>query len=63
MSSHHLLDPTTDRDVVRGSRSDRLLEPVCRSCDGEEAITVMSADGAWVDIPCPGCAPNDAPGG
>ncbi|MDJ0974517.1 MAG: hypothetical protein QNJ98_08675 [Planctomycetota bacterium] len=62
MSSLLLDPPPRRRPEIRTERT-RLEERACDCCDGEAHVTVMASDGAWIDIPCPSCAPNDAPGG
>ena len=61
MSSLLLDPPSRHPHQVEGWS--RLEERACECCDGEELVTVMASDGAWIDIPCPTCAPNDAQGG
>lgn len=39
------------------------VDDPCPTCKGERTIAVPSAEGGQTRIPCPDCAPNDAPGG
>ncbi len=35
----------------------------CRECGGGMTVEVPAPEGGTLQIPCPRCAPNDAPGG